>query len=72
MTNKLPPLSSKGWAEWCSAMRILFGLTQSEAAAKVPGLSVRTWQDWESGRSEPPVWAQHLIVERLANKDVHS
>ena len=41
-------------------------LSQREAAAKVaPELSVRTVQDWESGRRTPPLWVQWLVLGRL-------
>ena len=41
-------------------------LSQSEAAAKIaPTLSVRTVQDWESGRRTPPAWVQWLVLARL-------
>jgi DNA-binding transcriptional regulator YiaG len=44
-------------------------LSQSEAAAKIaPGLSVRTVQDWESGRRTPPPWVQWLVLARLKRK----
>lgn len=41
-------------------------LSQKEAAAKVsPFLSVRTVQEWESGRRVPPLWVQWLVLNEL-------
>ena len=40
--------------------------TQAEAARAIsPLLSVRTVQDWELGRRQPPRWVQSLILDRL-------
>ena len=40
-------------------------LSQSQAAAVIPGLSVRALQEWEADRKAPPVWAQGLILAKL-------
>lgn len=38
-------------------------LSQAEAAAAISALlSVRTVQDWELGRRQPPDWAQPLVL----------
>lgn len=42
------------WDEWCKATRAEKGFSQNQAALQIAGLSLRTWQDWEAGRSEPP------------------
>jgi DNA-binding XRE family transcriptional regulator len=47
------------------AQRAACGLSQSQAAACVPFLSVRTLQCWEHGHQSPPVWAQCLIMDKL-------
>ncbi len=39
--------------------------TQAQAAEKIARLSVRTLQEWESGRQTPPLWTQLLILEAL-------
>ena len=38
---------------------------ETAAAAISPKLSVRTLQEWESGRRAPPEWVQHLVLEKL-------
>ena len=48
------------------AQRALGGLSQTEAAAAIPYLSVRTLQCWEHGHQSPPEWAQNLILEKLS------
>lgn len=50
------------------AQRAACGLSQSQAAARVPFLSVRTLQCWEHGHQSPPVWAQNLILKRIAER----
>lgn len=46
------------------ALRARKNLSQSQAAAVI-GMSVRTLQDWELGRSKPPAWAQTSVLGRL-------
>jgi DNA-binding transcriptional regulator YiaG len=55
---------------WAAKIRQSRGdLSQSEAAKAISAqLSVRTLQDWEAGRREPPAWVQELILARLAIK----
>lgn len=47
------------------AVRARKRLSQSQAAAVIPGLSVRALQEWEQDRKAPPVWAQGLILAKL-------
>lgn len=52
------------WAKEITTARA--HLSQAEAARAIwPTLSVRTVQDWESGRREPPDWVQGLVLLRL-------
>ena len=48
------------------AKRAACGMSQTEASAAIPCLSVRTLQCWEQGHQSPPVWAQNLIFEKLS------
>lgn len=41
------------------------GTSQEQAAARIPGLSVRTFQAWEAGRTTPPEWTQGLVIVAL-------
>lgn len=50
------------------AQRAASGLSQSQAAACFQDLSVRTLQAWETSEQSPPLWTQHLILERLAKR----
>lgn len=45
--------------------RALKGWSQPDAAGRIPGLSVRTYQAWEIDRVTPPVWCQNLILAKL-------
>lgn len=56
----------RGWSAQCRALREKLGLSQSEAAARIEELSVRTWQGWELGKSAPAPWAQRLIMKEFA------
>lgn len=47
------------------ALRARKRLSQTQAAEAIPGLSVRTLQDWEISRRLPPPWAQNLILAKL-------
>lgn len=40
------------------------GLTQ-QGMSDLLGIPKRTLENWESGRSLPPEWVEHLIVEKL-------
>lgn len=46
--------------------------SQAALCLLIPGLPVRTLQEWEHGRQEPPAWAQTLVLwaigERGASK----
>jgi len=44
------------------------GLSQSQAAACVPYLSVRTLQEWEQGHQQPPLWSQNLLIKQIAER----
>jgi len=44
-------------------------LTQMQFAEKI-GVSVRTVQDWEQGRSVPDKYGRHIILEKYG-VDVH-
>ncbi len=52
---------------WADTFRTAPGsLSQAEAAASISGLlSVRTVQDWELGRRQPPAWVQPLVLAVL-------
>ena len=50
------------------AQRAACGLSQSQAAACFLDLSVRTLQAWETSYQSPPLWVQHVILERLAKR----
>lgn len=55
--------------EWAEAFRALRGsMTQADAAKALCGVSVRTVQDWESGRRQPPDWVQLLIAGHLGTR----
>nr|DAM17463.1 MAG TPA: putative transcriptional regulator [Caudoviricetes sp.] len=40
------------------------GLTQAQVY-KLIGVPVRTVQDWEAEKRQPPAWAERLIIEKL-------
>lgn len=48
--------------------RSRLNLSQTEAAALIPPLSVRVWQKWEGAAATPPPWAQRLILAHLARQ----
>lgn len=52
---------------WADMFRTARGsLSQAEAAAAISALlSVRTVQDWELGRRQPPDWVQPLVLAVL-------
>jgi DNA-binding XRE family transcriptional regulator len=50
------------------AQRAACGLSQSQAAACFLDLSVRTLQAWETQEQSPPLWVQHVILERLSKR----
>ena len=45
-------------------MRVRAGLSRAEMSRqfKIP---VRTLENWESGKRNPPEWAEMLIIEKL-------
>lgn len=53
---------------WAEQFRTARGsLSQAEAAAAISALlSVRTVQDWELGRRQPPDWVQPLVLGVLS------
>lgn len=53
------------FARQLRAERERLNLSQSECAALLPPLSVRTLQTWEHGSRVPPDWAQPLILSVL-------
>ena len=54
------------FAQQLQSARASLGLSQAGAARAISVLlSVRTLQDWELGRREPPAWVQELILRRL-------
>ena len=43
------------------------GLSQTKAGELFnPPIPLRTWQNWEGGKRNPPAWAEELIIERLS------
>lgn len=50
------------------AQRAACGLSQAQAAACFRDLSVRTLQAWETQEQSPPLWVQHVILERLSKR----
>lgn len=52
------------------AVRRRIDRSQAGAAKLVRDLSKRTLQAWEAGQSEPPKWAQWLLLEKLKVKPV--
>jgi DNA-binding transcriptional regulator YiaG len=50
------------------AQRAACVLSQSQAVACFLDLSVRTLQAWETSEQSPPLWVQHVILERLAKR----
>jgi DNA-binding transcriptional regulator YiaG len=53
------------WGSSLQRLRLRKGLTQPKAA-KFLGVPVRTLQNWEQGRSLPPVYVQKLITRTLS------
>lgn len=53
-----------GWAKRLADMREDEGLTQADAAAKLP-VALRTWINWEAGHQEPSNTAQELLKIRF-------
>lgn len=47
------------------AARARKGIAQAIAAAAIDELPLRTLQEWEQGRHEPPAWAQKLVLATL-------
>lgn len=47
------------------ALRTSLGLSQSQAVAKLDGISLRTWQAWEHGTRNCPVAKWHYIRQAL-------
>lgn len=62
--SEMTPEQLKQWRE-------KRGLSQSQAALTLNDLSVRTWQDWEAGRRNPPDYlslALEAVDARLKRK----
>ncbi len=47
--------------------RFVKNLPQSQAALAV-GCPLRTLQEWEQGRAEPPAWCQSLVLKALGHR----
>lgn len=48
----------------CKTLRITSGLTQ-EGLKKLTGIPVRTIQNWEAGKSQPPPYVLFLLEQYL-------
>ena len=44
--------------------RIAIGMSRAEMH-RVFEIPIRTLEDWDSGKRNPPVWAEKLILEKL-------
>lgn len=44
--------------------RLAAGLSQAKMS-EILGIPIRTIENWESGRRNPPKWAKKLIVKEL-------
>ena len=51
-------------AEKIKTARMAAGLTQEKAATLLQ-FPLRTWQKWEEGTAQPPVYIEKLILDRL-------
>ena len=60
-------MQSKKFSESLRNFRYQHGLSQTECAALIVCLSTRMIQKWEQGISEPPLWAQGLLLNALDN-----
>ena len=47
------------------ALRAFLGLSQSQAVARLEGITLRTWQAWEHGTRNCPVAKWHYIRQAL-------
>jgi len=56
------------WADKFRSLRA--GMTQSEVAKALCGISIRTVQEWELGRSQPPKWVQMLVAGHLMRRQM--
>ncbi len=45
--------------------RTAAGLSRPQMSKAIYGIPVRTIEDWESGKHNPPEWAEKLIIEKL-------
>lgn len=54
------------FADQLKAVRQQKSYSQAMAAQIIPGLSARTLQAWECSQQAPPLWAQSLVLEKLA------
>ena len=45
------------------------GASQTGLARKL-GIPLRTWQDWESGRRNPPAWVARMVLGRIGKGKV--
>lgn len=55
-----PPEPPNPWPARLKSIRAKYDLTQSEAAARI-GTVLRTWQNWEYGRTRPNAMIARLI-----------
>jgi DNA-binding transcriptional regulator YiaG len=44
--------------------RIEAGLSRAEMSRRFE-IPIRTLEDWDAGKSNPPAWAERLILEKL-------
>lgn len=56
--NELPDM------ERIRKLRLLLGFTQQHMADSF-GISVRTIENWEGGKSAPPEWVAALLIEKM-------
>ncbi len=45
-------------------LRLKLGITQAELSKKL-GVPLKTWVNWEQGKSNPVSWARKLLVKEL-------
>ena len=62
-----PSMQINSFADLLSSFRFRHKLSQTECAALIPHLSVRSLEKWERGASAPPLWSQRLILVALHN-----
>jgi len=47
------------------ALRASLGLSQSQVVARLPGITLRTWQAWEHGTRNCPLAKWHYVCQVL-------